>query len=86
MKFYCFFAQEYSVIDGVKFYGLAFNHGEDLIPNDVDVLITHEPPVMILDESDGTHWGNAPLRTRVFQVKPQLHLFGHAHKANGIIK
>ena len=48
------------VIDGVKFYGLAFNHGEDLIPNDVDVLITHEPPVMILDESDGTHWGNAP--------------------------
>ena len=74
------------VIDGVKFYGLAFNHAEDLIPNGVDVIITHEPPVMILDESDGTHWGNAPLRTRVFQVKPQLHLFGHAHKANGIIK
>ena len=86
MKFYCFFAQKYSVIDGVKFYGLAFNHAEDLIPKDVDVLITHEPPVMILDESDGTHWGNALLRTRVFQVKPQLHLFGHAHKANGIIK
>ena len=74
------------MIDGVKFYGLAFNHAEDLIPNGVDVIITHEPPVMILDESDGTHWGNAPLRTRVFQVKPQLHLFGHAHKANGIIK
>ena len=74
------------VIDGVKFYGLAYDHAENMIPNDVDVLITHEPPVMILDESDGTHWGNAPLRTRVFQVKPKLHLFGHAHRANGITK
>lgn len=71
------------VIDGVKFYGLAYNHKESMIPDDVDVLITHEPPVMILDESDCTHWGNALLRARVFQVKPKLHLFGHVHKANG---
>ena len=74
------------VIDGVRFYGLAYDHSEDMIPDNTDVLITHEPPVMILDESAGTHWGNAPLRTRVFQVKPKLHLFGHAHKANGTIK
>lgn len=71
------------VIDGVKFYGLAYNHTESMIPDDVDVLITHEPPVMILDESDCTHWGNAMLRTKVFQVMPKLHLFGHVHKANG---
>ena len=71
------------VIDGVKFYGLAYDHTESMIPDDVDVLITHEPPVMILDESECTHWGNALLRARVFQVKPQLHLFGHVHKANG---
>lgn len=71
------------VIDGMKFYGLAYNHKESMIPDDVDVLITHEPPVMILDESDCTHWGNALLRARVFQVKPKLHLFGHVHKANG---
>lgn len=71
-------------IDGVKFFGLAYNHPEDLIPNDVDVLITHEPPVMILDESNGVHWGNALLRNKIFKIKPKYHLFGHAHDAFGI--
>lgn len=49
-------------IEGITFFGLAYNHPESLIPNDVDVLITHEPPAMILDESNGTHWGNSALR------------------------
>ena len=45
------FLQDKSVvIDGVKFLGLAYNHSEELIPDDTDVVITHEPPVMILDE------------------------------------
>jgi len=73
-------------IDGVRFFGLAYNHPENLIPNDVDVLVTHEPPVMILDESNGTHWGNALLRNRVLDVMPKYHLFGHAHDAYGILK
>jgi len=73
-------------IDGVRFFGLAYNHPENLIPNDVDVLVTHEPPVMILDESNGTHWGNALLRNRIFEVKPKYHLFGHAHDAYGTEK
>lgn len=71
------------VIEGVKFYGLAFNHSVDDIPYDVDVLVTHEPPTMILDESSGTHWGNMPLRRKVLEVKPQYHLFGHAHDSSG---
>lgn len=70
-------------IDGVKFFGLAYNHSERLIPEDVDVLVTHEPPVMIMDETNGIHWGNAPLRKRVFEAKPRYHLFGHAHEAHG---
>ena len=73
-------------IDGVKFFGLAYNHLEDMIPNNVDIVITHEPPVMILDESANTHWGNAPLRNRIFEVKPHYHLFGHAHESYGIQK
>lgn len=73
-------------IDGVKFFGLAYNHPETLIPNDVDVLVTHEPPVMILDESAGVHWGNAPLRNRIQEVKPTFHLFGHAHEGYGTKK
>ena len=70
-------------IGGVKFFGLGYNHSERLIPNDVDVLITHEPPMMIRDKSNGTHWGNLPLRNRVMEIKPKFHLFGHAHESYG---
>lgn len=73
-------------IEGVSFFGLAYNHPELLIPDRVDVLVTHEPPVMILDESNGTHWGNALIRQRVLEVKPRYHLFGHAHDAYGTEK
>lgn len=74
------------VIDGVTFFGLAYNHPENLIPDGVDVLLTHEPPVMLLDKSDGMHWGNLPLRRRVLEVKPRYHLFGHSHEAYGVQK
>jgi predicted phosphohydrolase len=81
------FLQDKSVtINGKKFFGLAYNHSEKLIPDDADVVITHEPPVMILDESSGTHWGNSPLRNRIFEVKPHYHLFGHAHNSYGTFK
>ena len=81
------FLQDKSVvIDGVKFFGLAYNHPEELIPNDTDVVITHEPPVMILDESSGIHWGNAPLKNRIMEIKPRYHFFGHAHESYGIQK
>jgi len=73
-------------IDGLKFFGLAYNHDESLIPNDIDVLITHEPPMMILDESAGRHWGNLPIRKRVLEIKPKYHLFGHAHESNELLK
>lgn len=73
-------------IEGIKFFGLAYNHSEALIPSGIDVLVTHEPPVMILDESSGVHWGNAPLRNKVFEIKPKYHLFGHAHDAYGVEK
>ena len=73
-------------IDGVKFFGLAYNHPEELIPDDTDIVVTHEPPVMILDKSAGTHWGNTPLRNRVMEIKPRYHLFGHAHESFGTLK
>ena len=38
-------------INGVKFFGLGYNHPESLIPDGIDVLVTHEPPIMILDEA-----------------------------------
>jgi len=82
-----YFLQDRGVeIDGVKFFGLGYDHSEQLIPDDTDIVVTHEPPVMILDHSAGTHWGNAPLRNRIFVVKPRYHLFGHAHESFGTIK
>ena len=78
------FLQDRSVeIEGVKFFGLGYNHPERLIPEGVDVVVTHEPPVMILDESSGRHWGNAMLRNRIAEVGPRYHLFGHAHEGHG---
>lgn len=41
---------------------------------------------MILDKSNGMHWGNAPLRNKVMEISPKYHLFGHAHEAYGTIK
>lgn len=73
-------------IEGIKFFGLAYNHSEQLLPFGVDVLVTHEPPLMLLDESNHIHWGNAPLRKRVLEVMPRYHLFGHAHEAYGTEK
>lgn len=73
-------------IEGIRFFGLAYNHSEQLIPSGADVLVSHEPPLMILDESNHIHWGNAPLRNRVFEVKPRFHFFGHAHEAYGTEK
>lgn len=81
------FLQDKSIIiEGVKFFGLGYNHQEFLIPDDADIVVTHEPPVMILDKSSGTHWGNAPIRSRIQTIKPRFHLFGHAHESYGTIK
>ncbi len=73
-------------IEGITFFGLGYNHSEQLIPSDVDVLVSHEPPLMILDKDNNIHWGNATLKNRVFEVKPRYHFFGHAHGAYGTEK
>ena len=73
------------VIDGVSFYGLAFSHPESNIPGSVDVLVTHELPLAILDGIEVTNWG-LPLLKRIYDVKPKIHLFGHTHGDYGIIK
>ena len=82
-----YFLQDNSIkIDGINFFGLGYNHSETLVPDDTDIVITHEPPVMILDKSAGTHWGNAPLLNRILEIKPRYHLFGHAHDGYGTVK
>lgn len=59
---------------------------ESLIPADLDILVTHESPLGILDWSvraSDDRLGNRKLRQRVEEVAPQLQLFGHCHMAYG---
>ena len=88
-------------IDGIKFYGMPMfmeyamdgtyeQHIKD-IPDDTDVLVTHQPPYGILDGGEykgqaSYHYGDYFLYTRVINVKPKLHLFGHDHNAYGSIE
>jgi Icc-related predicted phosphoesterase len=80
-------------IGGLRFYGLPWQFGDrvvaDLqIPERIDVLISHEPPYGIGDWSPRlqTHIGNRALRVRVQEVKPKLHVFGHAHFGYGSVR
>lgn len=74
------------------FRGMAFNRerGADIaahwakIPAQLDLLITHGPPRSIGDRMFlGMHVGCDDLLTRVRQVPPRAHVFGHIHEAAG---
>ena len=53
-----------------------------------DVLISHEPPLGILDESSENqikrNMGILPLRNQIKKVNPTFHLFGHIHNQYGM--
>ncbi len=55
-----------------------------IIPEHIDVLITHGPPHKILDRTPLDHnVGCELLRMRVDFVRPRLHCFGHIHHSYG---
>lgn len=58
-----------------------------LIPDAIDVLVTHGPPQGIGDRSSvhGRH-GCADLRRAVARVRPLLHVFGHIHQDGGVFE
>jgi Icc-related predicted phosphoesterase len=66
--------------------GDELRHYWQLIPDDVDVLVTHGPPYGVLDHPDGVRpsVGCELLRERVDAIRPRLHLFGHIHGSYGI--
>ena len=76
-------------------HGWAFNgvRGEhlksiwDKIPDNTDVLLTHGPPLGVLDvcwRQDRAGCEDL-LRTVVGRVKPKYHVFGHIHKQHGVV-
>lgn len=77
-----------------RFNNWAFNRGRgaeikqhwDIIPKDVDILITHGPPFGILDETVyGKRTGCEELLLKVYQIKPSFHIFGHIHEEYGCL-
>ena len=60
------------------------------IPNDVDILITHDQPYgygdIILDKDcpwvDGSHIGNIPLRDAILEKQPKYQFNGHLHSCD----
>jgi Icc-related predicted phosphoesterase len=55
-----------------------------LIPEGLDVLVTHGPPAGFGDRCfDGEAVGCADLLRHLGRVKPRLHLFGHIHEDRG---
>jgi len=65
--------------------GAALARKWNLIPNGTDVLVTHGPPMTILDEVAGDgHLGCADLWKRVRDIGPRIHAFGHIHEGSGV--
>ena len=58
----------------------------DLIPEYTDILVTHGPPLNILDRTDGNNnEGDSALQDAVKRVQPKLHVFGHIHEGYGVL-
>ncbi len=83
------------MIDGILFHGIPF-FPKDIktgrysqmiknIPAETNVLITHQPPLGIMDGNRLENYGSKELKERVLQIQPTLHLFGHIHNAYGSI-
>lgn len=78
-----------------EFHNWAFNlprNGDqlkekwDLIPQDIDILITHGPSFGHLDTvkfNPGVNLGCELLRERIEVIKPKIHVFGHIHTGYG---
>lgn len=58
------------------------------IPEKLDILITHGPPLSILDELWWNHKsvGSWDLLNAVTEKKPKYHVFGHIHEGHGTKK
>lgn len=66
--------------------GSALRHVWSRIPEGLDILVTHGPPLAIRDRTlYGELAGDRLLWERIEQVKPRLHVFGHVHGEYGTL-
>jgi len=70
------------------FHGWAYNRQRgsaikkhwDLIPENIDILVTHGPAYGYFDEVGQDHQGCEELLFALQRVRPKAHLFGHFHR------
>lgn len=84
------------IIEGLKFWGIPMFVSEDIdgsyfekikqIPANTDVLISHHPPLGILDLDGKINFGCPELLHKTLEIQPKYHLFGHIHNDYGIEK
>lgn len=58
----------------------------NLIPENINILVTHAPPRGFRDfsKTENNNAGCQVLRERVLSIKPRYHIFGHIHESYGI--
>lgn len=59
----------------------------EMIPDDVDILVTHSPPYGFRDKNvHGQNCGSSSLKARIWSLfEPlKIHVFGHIHESYGI--
>ena len=66
--------------------GKALKEKWNMIPPDVDILVTHTPPSGILDQDGPVSHGCSDLTAAVAALNPKYHIFGHIHSNHGMIK
>lgn len=55
-----------------------------LIPDDIDILVTHGPSFGNLDITKrGESVGSISLWMKILEVRPKMHIFGHIHESYG---
>ena len=57
-----------------------------MIPPEVDILVTHTPPLGVLDQDGPVAHGCSDLAAAVARLKPKYHVFGHIHSHHGMVK
>ena len=67
--------------DGVIIASISDNSSisDEDIPDDIDIVVTHNPPFGILDEN----MGSVNILDFILKAKPKYHLFGHIHSTAG---
>jgi len=59
------------------------NNYQDL-PYGLDILVTHEAPFGIFDQTGAGNWGSShDLLQAIWEKRPKVHLFGHVHEQRG---